>query len=81
MLSKLGMKIVSSDLVKGSIKARSGFSLSKPSLNVDLIIEEMENHNTRVTITGFTVKKLFFQNGMDSEHSEADILEKLSTIM
>ena len=72
------MKIVSSDLLKGSIKAKSGFSLVKPSLKVDLIIEEMENHNTRVTITGLTMKKLFFQHERDSDQSEAEFLEKLS---
>ena len=75
------MKIVSSDLLKGSIKAKSGFSLKKPSFKVDLVIEEMENHNTRVTISGFTVKKFFFHKGQDSALNEAEILEKLSTIM
>ena len=75
------MKIVSSDLVKGSIQARSGFSLSKPLLKVELLVEEMENHNTRVTITGFTVKNNFFQKKRDTDINEAEILEKLSTIM
>lgn len=80
-LSHLGMKIVSSDSVKGSIKAKSGFSLNKPALKVDLIVEEMENHNTRVTIRGITVKNLFFQKKLDADTSEAKILETLSSIM
>lgn len=81
VLSHLGMKIVSSDAVKGSIKARSGFSLNKPALKVDLVIEEMENHNTKVTISGITMKNMFFQKRLDADISEAEILETLSSIM
>ncbi|MCX6292195.1 MAG: hypothetical protein NT126_10585 [Bacteroidetes bacterium] len=81
ILSRMGLKIVSSDSLKGSIQAKSGFSLSKPGLKVDLIVEEMENHNTKVTISGITMKNLFFQKKRDAERSEADILEALSTTM
>src|ERR1700704_162915 len=81
VLSKMGMKIVSSDSREGSIKAKSGFSLMKPALKVDLLIEEMENHNTKVTITGISVKNRFLQKRLDSDTSEAEILETLSSIM
>ena len=81
VLSKMGMVIVSSDAIKGSIQARSGFSLMKPALKVELVVEEMENHNTKVTIRGITVKNLFFQKKMDTETSVAEILEALSSIM
>ena len=81
VLSKMGMKIVSMDAVQGSIKAKSGFSLLKPALKVDLIIEEMENHNTKVTITGISSRNLFFQKRLDADFREAEILEALSSIM
>jgi len=81
-LSKLGMKIVSSNAVNGSIKAKSGFSLLKPGLEVSLVVEEMENDNTRVTITGISViKNRFFQKKEDAELSESAILEALSSII
>jgi hypothetical protein len=78
MLLRLGMKIVKSDAVDGSIKAVSGFSLTKPNLTVDLIVQEMENHDTRVTITGMTVKNRFYMKKVDTENSEAEILNNLS---
>jgi hypothetical protein len=81
VLSQLGMKIISSDAVHGSIKARSGFSLKKPPMVVDLTFEEMENENTRVTIHGIAVKNLFFQQRRDVDSGEAEILEILSSIM
>jgi hypothetical protein len=81
LLSKIGMKIISSDAIKGSIKAKTGFSLNKPEIKVDLIIEEMENHNTKITITGITVKNRFFHKKGDADKSEAAILNALSSIM
>ena len=80
-LSKLGMKILSSDALKGNIKAKSGFSLTQPELRVDLVVEEMENHNTKVTVTGITLKHRFFHKKRDTETSVAEILETLSSIM
>jgi len=79
MLSRLGMKIVKSDALEGSIKAVRGFSLTKPNLTVDLIVEEMANHDTRVTITGLSVKNRFYMKKVDTETSEAEILNNLST--
>jgi hypothetical protein len=78
MLLRLGMKIVKSDALEGSIKAVSGFSLTKPKLTVDLIVQEMENHDTRVTVTGMTVKNRFYMKKVDTENSEAEILNNLS---
>jgi|GEM_PF-2527744 len=80
-LSRLGMKIIKSDAVDGSIKAVSGFSLTKPAFTVDLIIEEMENHDTKVTITGLVVKNRFYMKKVNAENSEAEILGNLSTIL
>jgi hypothetical protein len=81
VLSKIGMKIISSDAVRGSIKAKTGFSLIKPSIKVDLIVEEMENHDTRITVAGITVKDKFFHKKGDVDKSEAAILNALSSIM
>ena len=81
MLSKIGMKIISSDALKGSIKAKTGFSLNKPAIKVDLIIEEMENHNTKITITEITIRNRFFHKKGNADISEAKILDALSSIM
>ncbi len=75
------MRIVSSDAEHGNIKAVTGFSLKKPSMKVELTIEEMENQNTRVTITGVTNKNFFFQKRRDVETGESEILETLSSIL
>jgi hypothetical protein len=80
-LSRLGLKIVQFDAVDGSIKAVSGFSLTKPALTLDLIVEEMENHDTKVTITGLIIKNRFYMKKVDAETSEAEILGNLSTIL
>lgn len=79
-LSRLGMKIVKSDAVAGSIKAVSGFSLTKPNCTVDLVVEEMENQNTRVTITGLKIKSRFYMKKVSEESTEAEILNNLSTV-
>ena len=81
LLLRLGMKIVKSDAVEGSIKAVSGFSLTKPNLTVDLIVKEMENHDTKVTITGLVAKNRFYMKKVDPETSETEILNNLSTIL
>src|SRR5690349_9825938 len=80
-LSRLGMRIVKSDAIDGSIKAVSSFSLTKPAFTVDLIVEEMENHDTKVTITGLVVKNRFYMKKVDAETSEAEILGNLSVSM
>jgi hypothetical protein len=80
-LYRLGMKITNADALHGHIHAESTFSIMKPSMKVDLIVEEMENHDTRVTITGLIAKNLFFQKKLDTETSEAEFLESLSMII
>jgi hypothetical protein len=77
-LSKLGLKVKNADSLHGIIHAESGFSFMKPSVKVDLIVEEMENHETRVTITGLISKNHFFQKKIDAETREAEFLENLS---
>ena len=81
VLSRIGLKIISSDVLKGSIKAKTGFSLSKPEIQVYLIVEEIENHNTKITIREITVKDRFFHKKGDADKSEAQILNALSSIM
>ena len=81
VLSKLGLKVTGFDKKKGSIKARSIFSFSRPTVNVDLIIEEMENHNTKVTVTGLQVKRHFFQRKYDAENRESEILDAITTVI
>jgi hypothetical protein len=78
-LAKLGLRVTNADALQGTIHAESGFSFRKPALKVDLVLEEMENHDTRVTITGLIAKNLFFQKIVDTETSEAEFLENLST--
>jgi hypothetical protein len=78
-LSRLGLRIKNADALHGTIHAESSFSLRKPAMKVDLVLEEMENHDTRVTITGLIAKNLFFQKTLDTETSEAEFLENLST--
>jgi hypothetical protein len=77
-LSRLGMRIKDADALNGVIHAESGFSFRKPAMKVDLIVEEMENHDTRVTITGLISKNLFFQKHVAAETREAEFLESLS---
>lgn len=77
-LSRLGMKIIQSDAVNGTIKAVSGFSLTRPAFTVDLVVEEMDNHDTKVTIKELVVKNRFYLKKVDTETSEAEILGNLS---
>ena len=80
-LAKLGMKIKDANALNGVIHAESNFSIMKPAMKVDLIVEEMENHDTRVTVTSLISKNLFFQKMVDTETSEAEFLENLSMTM
>ncbi|MEO0310496.1 MAG: hypothetical protein RIQ89_153 [Bacteroidota bacterium] len=80
-LSRLGLKVTDSNSTAGSIQAESGFSILKPQVKVDLIVEEMENHNTKVTVRGLTVKNMFFQKGINADLQEAEILETISVII
>src|SRR5688572_22297248 len=80
-LRHMGLRIVRFDKFEGRIQAVSGFSLLKPSLTVDLQIEEMNNHNIRVTVNGHSVRQHFFQRNVSEEASEAEILEKVSTLL
>ena len=80
-LRHMGLRIVRFDKFEGRIEAVSGFSLMKPSLKVDLQIEEMHNHNIRVTVNGHAGRHHFFQRNRDEETSEAEILEKVSTLL
>lgn len=80
-LSKLGMKIVSSDAIKGKITAQRNFSFFKPYLRVDLIVEQMEQQNTRVIVQNVIIKKQFFHKNKAADVSEAEILEAISSII
>lgn len=80
-LSRLGMRITNSDALHGSITAESQFSMSRPSLKLDLIFEEMENHHTKVTVRGLLMRKRFFQKDANVENSEAELLEALSSVI
>lgn len=77
-LSRLGMKILLIDERGGNISAESGFSWGKQAVKVDLIVEEMENHNTKVTIRGLVFKKHFFQKSRNVEASEINLLDAIS---
>lgn len=81
VLSKLGLRVVTSNSKDGNICAETGFSFIRPSVKVDLIVEEMENHNTKVTVKGLTFKNMFFQKTKNVEEHEAEILENLSVFM
>ena len=80
-LRHMGMRIVSFDKFQGRIKAVSGFSLLNSSLQVDLHVEEMHNHDIKVTVNGHSTKVHFLQRRRDDETSEAEILEKVSVLL
>lgn len=81
VLPKLKMRIVNFDSVKGNIRATSSFSFLKPTVQVDLLLEKMEDHHTRVTVRSLIVKKLFFQRKEDPETSEAAVLDAISSVI
>jgi len=80
-LRHMGLKIVSFDKFDGRIHAVSGFSFRNPLLKVDLRVEELINHDIKVTVNGHSSKVHFFQRRKDDETSEAEILEKVSTLL
>lgn len=81
-LRNMGLKIISHDELAGKIKAESSFSFLKPSIIVDLDIEELENHNIKVTINGLSARHRFYQKKeKDTEISESEILEKVSSFL
>jgi len=77
-LARLGMRILSFDEQDGSISAESTFSFGRQALKVDLIVEEMENHDTKVTIRGLVYKKHFFQKSQNVERGEIKLLDAIS---
>jgi hypothetical protein len=80
-LSYWGLRLKSADALTGSIKAESGFRFLRPSMKVNLLVEEMENHDTKVTVADLWVKKGFFEKkSISQEASEAQLLESLSAL-
>ncbi len=77
-LSRLGMKIVKSDAVSGSINAVRSMGLTKPGLSINLIVKALNSSDTKVTITGLVIKKRFYMKKINVENSEAEILGNLS---
>ena len=49
-LSRLGMKIVKSDAIAGSIRAVSGFSFTKPVFTIDLVVELLQSRLPHISI-------------------------------
>ena len=78
-LSKHGMKIKAADALKGLIHAETPSSFLHPSLKVDFLIEEMENHDTKVTVREFIVKGGWLNRKVNLESDEIALLESLST--
>ena len=62
----------------GSITAEWPFSFGRQALKVDLIVEEMENHDTKITIRGLVYKKHFFQKPQNVEVGEINLLDAIS---
>lgn len=81
VLPKVNMRIVSFDDVKGVIKARSAFALHKPAVEINVQIEAMGNHQTKVTVQGLQGKKLFFQADANAEAKVAALLDAISTVL
>lgn len=77
-LLRLGMTIVQSDAVNGSINAVSKIGLFKPGYSINLVVEELTSGDTKVTITGLHIKKRFYMKQVDTENSEVEILGNLS---
>lgn len=80
-LSKLGMKIVSSDAIKGKITAHRPFSLTEPSVQVDLEIEQLEHQNTRVVVKNVIIKKQFFHRKKGIDAKEEEILHAIASLI
>lgn len=80
-LSKLGMKIVSSDALKGRITAHKSFTLTEPTIDVDLVIEQVEGQNTRVLIKNLSVKMQFFHRKKAIDEKEEEILQAIASLI
>ena len=78
-LSQKGMKIKLVDELRGLIHAESAFSFTKPSIKIDFVIEEMENRDTKVTVKEFLVRGGYFNQRINLESHEIELLEHLST--
>jgi len=78
-LDRLGMRITSIDEKQGAITAESGFSWAKQTMKIDLVVEEMENHHTKITIHGLVNKKHFFQRSQNVEAGEITLLDAISS--
>lgn len=81
VLAKLGLKITNFDSSTGNISATSNFSFFRPTVKINLIIEAMENNNTKVSVTGLQIKRNFFAKDNDAEVREAEILDAISTVI
>ena len=81
VLAKLGLKITDFDSKKGRIIATTTFSFTRPKVTVNLVVEEMENHNTKVSISGLQISRHFFQKNNDAEWRENEILDALSSVI
>jgi hypothetical protein len=80
-LSRLGMRIISSDALKGKITAQRSFSLTEPSVTVDLLIEQLEQQNTRVIVQNVLIKKQFFHRNKAIDKKEEEILQAIAAII
>jgi len=79
VLHKMGLRITGINAKTGVISAERGFSLRKPKIKIDLVVEEMENHNTKVSVNGVLVSQNFFQTDFNADICESEILEVLSS--
>lgn len=80
-LSRLGMRIVASDAIGGKISAKKPFSLTEPSITVDLLIEQIEQQHTRVMVKQVTMKKQFFHRNTAVDVKETEILEAIASVI
>ncbi len=76
--SKMGLRVTNADMAKGSIEMESNFSLSKSPLRYETSITEMADSNTKVTIKGILGRSYFFQELLNPEAKEIEIIETLS---
>lgn len=80
-LSRLGMKIVSSDAIRGKISAHKAFTLTEPTIDVDLIIEQIEGQNTRVMVKNLSLKLQFFHRKKGIDEKEEEILQAIASVI
>lgn len=79
--TKLGLKITNFDSQKGSFTLVTNFSFSRPTVKIDLVVEEIENHNTKVSVSGSQIKRHFFQKNNDAEMREAELLDAITAVI